>query len=184
MCNAGFGADNIGGIATVLQIAGGGMATRGAYDKSVADKRAYTAQAGVSENNAMLADIEAGFASQRGEQAVGRSDLKHAAVKGAQRARLAANGVDVTQGSALGILADSDLYAEDDRNTIMTNTANEVYGKRMQAANYRSNAAMLRDRADAESPFRSALGTGLGAFGTVASGWYARRKAGLGVTIA
>ncbi|CAB4199493.1 hypothetical protein UFOVP1326_51 [uncultured Caudovirales phage] len=183
MCNAGFGAEDVGGLATVLQVAGGGMATRGAYDKAVSDKRAYTMQAGVSENNAMLADIEAGFAADRGEQAVGRSDLKHAAVKGAQRARLAANGVDLTEGSALGILADSDLYAEEDRNSIITNTANEVYGKRMQASNARSNAAMLRERADAENPWRSALGTGLGAFGTVASGWYARRKAGLGIQI-
>lgn len=183
MCNAKFGGDDVGGIATVLQMAGGGIATRGAYDKSVADKAAYSIQAGVSDNNAMLADIEAGSAALRGEQAVARSDLKHAATKGAQTARLAANGVDIHEGSPLAILADSDLYATEDRNTIMTNTENEVYGKRMQAGNYRSNAALLRDRANAESPFRSALGTGLGALGTVASGWYARRKAGLDLQI-
>ncbi len=183
MCNAKFGGDDVGGIATVLQVAGGGMATRGAYDKSVADKRAYEVQAGVSENNALLADIEAGSAGLRGEQAVARSDLKHAATKGAQRARLAANGVALDEGSALNILADSDLYAAEDRSTIMANTANEVFGRKLQGENYRSNAALLRDRANAESPFRSALGAGLGAFGTVASGWYARRKAGLDLQI-
>lgn len=177
MCIPAMSAGTVGQIGTGLQIAGLASGAFGAYNKSKSDKAAYEYQAQVSKNNATLAEWQAQDAMQRGASAEQQQRLKTAQLRGSQRARLAASGVVLDEGSPLRILDDTDYMGELDARTIQDNTAKEVWGHRMQGANYASDSSMLKARADAESPFGSAFSTLLTGAGTVADSWYRRKKA-------
>lgn len=167
----------IGSIGTGLQIAGLAAGTFGSYQKSKAEKGAYEYQAAVSKNNATMAEWQAQDALQRGATAEQQSRLKTAQLQGSQRAALAARGVALDEGSALNILDDTDFMGGADVRTIRDNANKEAWGHRVQGANYESDSSMLKARADAESPFGSAMSTLLTGGGTVAESWYRRRKA-------
>lgn len=170
-------ASTVGNFGTATQAFGVGYATVGAYNKAKADKAALEYQAGVDRNNAQLAEWQAQDALARGQSAVDASRLKTASLKGSQRARLAANGVALDEGSALNILEDTDYMGDLDAAVISDNAKKEAWGIRTQGANYSSNADLLAARANAESPFGSAAGTLLTGAGAVADSWYRRRTA-------
>lgn len=64
---------------------------------------------------------------------------------GAQRAAMAANGLDISFGSAADLVADSALFAEEDSRNLAENTNREARGFLIQGANYRSEAASQRN---------------------------------------
>lgn len=165
--------------ATYLSVAGLGMQAYGAYNQSKATKSGYEYQAAVNRNNATLAEWQAQDAIARGQRAEQVQRLKTAQLKGTQRARLAANGVALDEGSALNILNDTDFMGEADAMTIRDNAAREAWGARNQVANYESDASMLSARAAAESPGFAAAGTLLTGAGSVARQWYSRKEAGV-----
>ncbi len=155
--------------ALMAQGAGGLLGAAGAYNKSKADKAAYEYDAKVADNNAIISDWQASDAVTRGQVSEGRSKMKTAQLKGSQTASLAARGLDVSEGSALNILQDTQYMGELDAAVIKDNAARESYGFRTEATNSRMKAAVLRARADAESPNRAAFNSLLGGAGQVAS---------------
>lgn len=163
-----------------LQAVGGVTSAMGAYSQSKGTKAAYEYQAAVNRNNATLAEWQARDAITRGQRSEQTQRLKTAQLKGSQRARLAANGVAVDEGSALNILNDTDFMGEADALTIRDNAAREAWGHRNQAAGYASDASMLSARAAAESPFKAAAGTLLTSAGSVANSWYRYKTTGGG----
>lgn len=152
----------------------GGMAASavGAYANSRGTKQAYEAQAQVSRNNAMLAGWQADDAIRRGERDASRLRMQRNQLKGRQRAVLAANGVDLGVGSALGVLTDTDYFTDVDVGTVKDNAAREAWALRNQAMNFTSDAALLAMRGGRESPFLAAGSSLLTSAGRVSGSWY------------
>lgn len=164
-------------LAQGLQVAGAGASAYSAYSNSQGAKTAYNAQGQVAENNAQIARWQAEDALKRGGRDASRMRVKTNQLKGAQRAQLAANGVDLGVGSALNMLTDTDYFGEIDANTITDNAAKEAWAIRAQANNYSNEAALLRSRADAEKPLMSAGASLLTSAGKVAANWSTTPKA-------
>lgn len=109
-------------------------------------------QAAVEENNAKIAAWQRSDALQRGEQEAARSMQEQAQLIGTQRARLAASGQDVTEGSAQDIIATTRYLGQQDVATLQSNAAREAWGYDVQGANAQSSAAFERWRAKNNNP--------------------------------
>lgn len=159
-------------------IEGAGVALSGvaAYNKSVADKAAFDMQATVAENNANMARAAASDAIRRGQTEEVNSQLKTRQLQGKQAAQMAANGVDLSSGSPLSILSDTEFMGANDAAVIHANALKEAYGFNVQEANYKNNAKLLRYRSDMESPTTAAATSLLTGSGNVANRWYTRRQ--------
>lgn len=130
----------------------------GTFSNVNSAKRAATANANYSER-------QAADAISRGDTTAARIQTAAERVKGAQRASFANHGVDVSEGSPLAVLAETDMAAAQDVATTKTNAAREAYGFRVQGQNYRSQAA-------ADNPWLSAGAVGLAGATKVAEKWY------------
>jgi len=112
-------------------------------------------RAGAADFNAVISEQGAQQALAQGEFEGVSLSLKGGQLKGAQRSRLAASGVDLGQGSAAEIQAGTDLMQALDMSTIAANAARSAWGYRVQAANYtwaaeaeRLTASQLNSNAD------------------------------------
>lgn len=151
----GFAAPLFAAAAPFMQAAGVVMSAYSAFRGSSDNKAAYNYQAAVNRNNAMIADWNAQDAARRGEQDLIEQRRKTAALMGTQRATLAGRGIDLSEGSALNILADTAYLGEQDALTVKDNTAKNVWAAKVQANNDTANAGLLKMRADNENPLLS-----------------------------
>lgn len=133
-----------------------------------------------------IADINAGQSELAAQQELARGNAEVAAVtrragqvKSAQRAALAANGVDLGVGSAAETLTSTDIQKEEDINTITANAVRAAWGQRMQATNFTNEALTKRAGADSISPGMAGFTSLLGGATQVASSWYTLNKAGV-----
>jgi hypothetical protein len=157
-----------------LVMTGAGVATQAqaAANASQAQKNAYEYQAAVSRNNQKIAEWQAQNAIAQGQEAEIDQRRKMAALKGSQRAGLAAKGLDISSGSALNILTDTDYLGEMDVLNIRSNAERQAWAQRVQGSNEAANATLLSMRADAENPLMAGAGTLLTGAGSVADRWY------------
>ena len=162
------------------QAAGAVGSAYSSYKSSEGTKQGYEYQAAVARGNATLANWQADDAMLRGTREQNKVQLSGAQLEGKQRAIFGSRNIDVNEGSALNILADTRFMQKRDEATVIDNTAKDAWALRSQAGNYSSNADFLRSRASAESPVMNALGTALTSGGKVASQWYSLRSDGLG----
>lgn len=162
----------LGTASTVASIAGVGLQAFSAFQSSQSAKESYDYQSTVARNNAITAEYQAQDAIKRGQVAEEQQRRKTAMMKGSQTARLAANGLDISEGSALQILSDTDWMGEQDALTVRDNANREASGYRQQSQNYNSNSDLLAARSQAESPLMSAGSTLLNGAGTVADKWH------------
>lgn len=169
------GSSIFGSMGTGMQIAGVLSGALGARQQSQSTQRAYEYQAAVNRNNAQVAEWQARDALDRGARAEQTQRLKTAALKSTQRAGFAARGVSLEEGSPLAILQDTDYMGELDALTLRDNAAREAWGHRVNAGNYRNEAALFSSRAEAESPLAAGFSSLLTGAGRVASSWYSRR---------
>lgn len=160
-----------------LAVAGTAMQAYSAYSTSTSNKAAYNYQAAVNRNNAMIAEWNAQDAARRGEQDLIEHQRKTAALMGNQRATLAGRGIDLSEGSALNILSDTDYLSKQDQLTIKDNTAKNVWQAKVQAYNEGTNAELLQMRSDAENPLFSGAASLLTGAGSVADRWYKYKAA-------
>lgn len=165
-----------GSLGQNLQYGGSALAAVSAYNASVASRAAYNAQAQIASNNAQLALDQSADAIRRGQVAASNEGIKTNQVKGAQRAAMAANGVDLGVGSAQNILTDTDYYGQIDKNTIIDNAAREAWGYRVQMTNFTNNADLLRTRAENENPFMAGATSLLTNAGRVSNSWYTTKR--------
>jgi len=143
----------------------------GAINSTVGSYYAAGAQRSALELQADLAEVSAKSTMLAGEREQQRSRLNTAQVKGAQRAAMAANGVDLSSGTANRVLTSTDLVGEVDAQTIAANALRTAWG-------YRTQGAQSRATAGAISPGMSALTTLMGGASQVAGSWYTMNKAG------
>lgn len=167
---------NAGQFGVGMQGVGAILGAIGAWAGAGAQKTSLRAQAEIAEINARAAESNAQavlFAGQREQQ---RSMLHTAGLKGAQRARIAANGIDLGVGSAVRVLTTTDVMGQIDANQIKANAVRQAWGQRVQATNYQNDALVKRANASAISPGAAAVTSLLGSAGSVAANWYAVNK--------
>jgi multidrug efflux pump subunit AcrA (membrane-fusion protein) len=167
-------------IAIVSSVASGVTGFIGAQQQASAAKAQAEYNAAVARNNAIYAERAAKEAEERGRVAEMNQRQKTANLRGRQRAVLAANGVDVNDGSALDIQQDTSALGAIDALTIRSNAEREALGFRQQGQNFGGEAALYdaRARSASSNGFWSGAGSLLGSAGTVAEKWYRFSNAG------
>jgi hypothetical protein len=159
---------NIKGVSGIVSslagLAGGLMGNR--YSSSASDSMAKSAQlaaeaqAQLAETNASIADLQAEAALSKGNAAVARLTQQAGQMKSAQRAGMAARGIDLGQGNAAEILASTDMMKDVDKATLIYNALNESFGYRTNAINARAQAGMARAQGMAAGVSGYSSGTG------------------------
>ncbi|NBT57960.1 hypothetical protein EBT16_04165 [bacterium] len=159
-----------------MQGTGAGMSTVSSVFGAIDQKRSLNYQADIADINSRLNEMSADQEIKKGqfqEQAL-MQDVAN--VKGTQRSSMAANGLELTEGTARNILESTDYMAERDLETIRTNAARAAFGQRTQALNYKNQAAAYRMQSDQISPFWAGATSLIGGAGNVAAGWYSMNK--------
>lgn len=100
--------------------------------------------AGVDEFNARLFESSAADAVTRGHETEKRFRTQIKSLIGTQRVSYAAQGVDVSDGSALEVQMDTAKQGEFDALTIRVNAAREAWGYNVQAEGFRLQADRTR----------------------------------------
>lgn len=118
---------------------------QGEYEAAVANNNAKVAQQ-QAENERQIGNIEEEQHRRRVRQALG-----------AQRAALAANGIDTTSGTALDLQTETAQFGEEDALTIRANAARKAWGYEVEAGNYKAQAIGAKARAK-----NTAMGSYLG----------------------
>lgn len=174
----GFSTGQVASTALTMQIGGAATSGIGAFFGAKNQKSNLVAQAAVADTNARISELGAQTELRRGNSQVGALTLKAGQLKSSQRARLAANGVDLGQGSAAEIQASTDIMKEVDVNTLTANAVQSAWGYRTQATNYTNEGITRRAAASGISPIGSAATSLMSSAGQVASSWYSLNKAG------
>src|SRR3569832_892881 len=158
-----------------------GMLTSGigAYYSTMAQQSALQYQATVAETNARLAERIVFLLLLQGQQQANQVQLKGAQVESAQRTSLAANGIDLGEGSAARVLSDTETLSQLDAQTTYANAVRAAWGYRTQATNQQNSALYSRSAADSMSPVASRAGSLLAGAGSVARNWYAQKITGV-----
>jgi hypothetical protein len=121
----------------------------GKYRQAGAVTAQGDAAAAVALQNAGLAAQQAQDATVRGAQAENLSRLGTRQMIGAQRAGMAAQGIDIASGTALDVQASTAYVGELDALTVRNNAAREAWGYQVEAGNYRTQAAQAQAAARA-----------------------------------
>lgn len=161
-----------------LMAAGAASNTIGSFYSAKGQQSALRYQASIAETNARIAELGAQSELARGQREEQASRLRTAQIKSSQRTAMAANGIDIGEGTARDILTATDYMGEMDANTIAANALGQAWGYRTQGMNFQNEARMARASASAISPGMAAATTLLGEAGRVTSAWYAMDKAG------
>ena len=156
----------------VMQGFGAATSALGAYGAARSQKIGLRGAADIADINANIAELAAQQTEEAGRREMGRVQMSTAQLKGRQRASLAANGVDLGEGSALQILTTTDVMGEIDANTVQANAVRAAWGQRIQGTSMSNDARMKRAQASAISPFGAAATSLLGSAGGVAKSWY------------
>lgn len=132
-------------------------------------------EAKVAEQNARLTAEQGRDAMERGRIEQQRLDREYSQTQGAQRAAMAANGVDLSYGSAEQVQQDTAMMRGEDRAALDRNIYNEVRGLDINASNYRSQAQAARMKGK-----NAMVGSFISAGGTLLSGasQFGKAKAG------
>lgn len=140
------------------------MGAVGQVQQAQATAKANKYNAQIQNMNATIADRRAKDALERGKLEEQRKRQDVARLQGAQRAAMAANGVDLSFGSPLDTLVDTATLGEIDALTIRSNTYREAYEHKVDAANKRAGAELSNMSAKAATTggWLSAAGTVLG----------------------
>jgi hypothetical protein len=146
-----------------LVVAAGIMALA-AYSSAKNQKKQGEYQAQIDRNNASAAEWQAADAVQRGNAAAATERRKGQQTLGTQRAAMAAAGLDISSGSALSILEDTDYFNEADQLTIKSNAAREAWGYKVQASHSMASANLRASAADNINPLFEGVKAGAGAY--------------------
>ncbi|MBM7406923.1 MULTISPECIES: virion core protein, T7 gp14 family [Sphingomonas] len=130
-----------------LAAIGAGMAALSTATATVTAVQQNKYQAKVATRNADLESAAGRDAVERGKIESQNYQRQASQMQGAQRAALAANGIDINFGSAAGVRADTAMMQAEDAQTIRENSMREVRGIEINAANYRAQVQASRQAA-------------------------------------
>ena len=160
------------------QGAGAAASAVGAYFNAKSQQIALRGAADMADLNANQSELAAQQELARGNAAVAATSARAGQVKSAQRVALAANGVDLSVGSAAEVQASTDIQKEEDLNTITANAVRAAWGQRTQATNFKNEALTKRAGADSINPAMASVTSLLGSASSIASNWYVLNKNG------
>lgn len=122
--------------------AGATVASAYTSSRAIKDQGAFESQ--VAAQNAKLAKLQSDDALRRGELEAQNYQFQVKRLLGSQRARLAAQGLDLASGSAADVLEDTARFAAIDAVTIRNNAFREAMGYEIQSSEYRTQAAFAK----------------------------------------
>lgn len=153
-------------VAAAVAVVGAGISAYGMVQQG------KTAQQ-IANNNAKMAEYAAQDAQKRGEEDAMAAQRKAAALKSSQRVALAANGLDLSYGTAADLQDQTDFFGQADAATARTNASREAWRLRAGGEQDRAAGAAARSNANMQ-----AAGTLISAAGSVASKWAPAPKKG------
>lgn len=133
-----------GSLNLMLYGTGAAASLSNAYTQGAAASSQGRYEAAGLRWNARMAELNAGDAIARGQLEavkVGRSARR---LQGSQRAAFAAQGVDVSTGSAADIVAETGQLAQEDIRTITNNAWREAFGFKAEALQLEAKARMAK----------------------------------------
>lgn len=95
---------------------------------------------GIAQNNAIEAERAAADARARGEEDVQDVRRRASMLQGSQRAAMAARGLDLGEGTAADILAQTEFFSSIDQATARDNARRQARGYTSQANNFSAQA--------------------------------------------
>jgi hypothetical protein len=127
-------------------------------------KKEGRANAEIAENNAQLADQQAKNASAMGDREAEQAAWRNRALMGQQRAAIASKGIDSAIGTPAELLGETALFGEADQQNIRLNAAQNAWGFRAQAGDFRNRGAISKwsGKAQATGTLLSGLGSAMG----------------------
>ncbi|RUM90697.1 MAG: hypothetical protein DSZ27_08380 [Thiomicrospira sp.] len=134
--------------------------------------REAEAQKNSLEYNAKVSEMQARDAEARGQSKVDLIRTRGRQLKGSQKARMAASGVQLDSGTPLQILTQTDEMVDIDVQTAFDNTDKE-------ASSYRSQAAFSSNRAKSTSPVSAGVTSLLGGATQAGASIYKMKSNGL-----
>lgn len=135
------------GTITALMVASTVVAAAGQGVQAISTAQQYKYEAKVAKANVLAEDARAKDALERGRQENLDYQRKLAQEMGQQNAALAANGVDITFGSAASVRGDTAMFGRTDVDRINQNALREARGYEINAANYGAEAISDRRKA-------------------------------------
>lgn len=147
--------------AMTMKGAGAIKSVVGGYYGAASQKSSLNLAADLDEINARISERAAQGELLRGEREYQASRLRTAALKSRQRVAMAANGIDLSEGTAVNVLASTDYIGEVDANEIRANAVKAAWGYRTQAANSMNSATLRRASASGINPLASAFSAAL-----------------------
>ena len=111
---------------------------------SQANAAGYQAQ--IARNNAQIARQNAAYSAQAGSAQITAAGEKARQQQGAVRAAIAANGIDVSSGSAADVQVSQREIGALDVANVAQRAANTVYGYQTQASNFTAEAALEQSK--------------------------------------
>lgn len=161
----------VGSMNAGLKAAGITYSAISAWKDAKSQKAMLRYQAKVAENNAQVAEWQAQQEQEVGASMEQASRLRTGQIYGAQRAAMAANGIDLGEGVATDVLTATRYLGERDALTIRDNAARNAWALRIKKQNYLDDAAVSRASASAISPGQAVFGSLLGNAGAVSDSY-------------
>lgn len=155
-----------------MQTAGAVSGAIGGFYSAKMTKRQLAFEADMSRINGRMAELGARTALENGQKQVAGLTMQAGQLKSRQRASMAANGIDLGEGSAAEIQASTELMKELDKQTIEANAVRSAWGYRTEAANLQSSALMKEGSAAGISPALAGASSLMTGASQVASSWY------------
>lgn len=168
--------EGMGEAGRIFQIGGAINSAIGSYYSAQSQQSALRFQADMHDINARILEGSAQSALDQGQRQIGQLTLRAGQLKSRQRAAMAANGIDLGEGSAAEVQASTDIMKQIDVNQISLNATLAANGLRTQSVNQTNAAVIGRGMASGISPIGSAFTSLLGSAGSVASSWYQHSK--------
>ena len=156
--------------AVAAGVAAAGFAAYSGYSGKQAEKDAAKYQEAEAFNNYQIQKAQQADAMARGREAAQDHMRQVSGMKASQSAVMAANGLDISQGTPASLLEDTQMMGDIDLQRIKQNAKREAWGFGVQANNFRNSANMYGATADNINPVASGLIAGAG---SVASNWSA-----------
>jgi len=133
------------------------------YQQGKSQQAMYNYQAQVAEQNAKIAKDNAAMERQTGIEEARLQRMKTLRAVGSQQAAMAANGIDVTQGTPLDIIEDTSAMGELDALQIQTNYERKALSYEQQSNNYinQANTDIIAGKNAYKTGLINAASTGL-----------------------
>lgn len=149
----------LGAIGTVASITGGVVGGVSSYQQGKATQAQYNYQAQIDKENAKIAEENAARTRQQGIEESRFQRMKTAQKVASQSVAMAANGVDVTQGTAVDVIGDTSAMGELDALQTRYNYETKAMQYDQQANNFLNQSSL--DIISGQNAYRAGITNGL-----------------------